>query len=1737
MKLKLPLTLLAALLACMSGISNAEPVVNPTDSKGGAVNLNGTSNYYIGQEVVWTKSHNYHMHGASTIISVGWSQGSGSLTVMGEDTVVNIGNNLNIGGPGYKSGDPDHANSGYVYVGAGATLENGQHPSLYQSGGSQLQIGSGGVKNEVVTGTLHIDGGHAINNHSTCVGTWEYSHGSLLVDNGGTMSIRLPERITTSESCYLYVGYYELSEGKIVVDNHSRLEQYTEHENADSAAESYIGLFGGKGVVEIKGGSTADLIANGSDGCTVFGYQDLNGSQASGIVTVDEGSTLRMGSTYIGYYGTGENSLTVSGGSTSTSEDTLYVGYGSAGTLTVNSGGKVEANSQLHIGYDGSSTDFAASASVEGEGSSLVVKDHAYIGEYEDGTLQITGGASASFEKDVVLGAYSKNTDIGQGEVTVSGAGSEMTVAGGTYVGNFGMGELHLSDGASYQTDYLQLAYDAVAMGEVTVDATSSLTVTGDLEMSILGGISSLTVADGGVLDMAGYIWLGAGAEITKSNLQLKQGQTIYLNHLSSVRGNVSAVPGSTVELGSTSISGTLTLSGAKLVLDSCTEVQDPLALLPSVGTLSMSGNSSELEIEGYAPTSIATGTYGLMSYTGSVNNLEGLTLAGTPADSLMTYTLQLDESNKVLQLVVAVKDEDSTVVVGGDQTLTEDSSETGKDLVIQGDDNNITVEGDVSLGSVVVQGSGDTTITATDSGSGSITGDTTITMNGTGSLTIDTPNSYTGGTTVNNGTVEVTVDGALGSGTVVVNDGGTLKGNDTTLSQELTMTGGEVNNLNGTDILKQGSDTATLSGSNTYSGTADVQGGTLQVTDVLNAADTKVAQDAELTLGDNATVTSDKLTIAGTVSGESSSTLNVAEIVMLDGANLTIEHTVDANEKLTVNEGNSSVGNLTLAADSETTLNKGAVVSVADGATLTISSGAVVKVEPDMRKLDTTTDTLLIIRGEVDNQGGTFELDETTQANYRNPEVKVTTDTAEGTVGALVKVDSQIIQWQNVDGAVWKVGMQSDTYWKALDSVEDRVANAQEENFFNDDIPVIDSDLVAEGEAVMHVRGVGEVIAKQVYFRGENETVLDGNSFVLAGDETTVTKKDSGSVTLSQANTYGGGTVIEAGTVRVENDEALGQGEVDMLDGSTLNVAEENKLANNVVIQAAEDAGTTANVTLVNPDGVKILIQQENTLVSFGDEETGSQTKTLAAGDVILVQSRVAAARYRAAGNARTALAPGQSIVWSDVAAGTSDSLTFAGGTLILDIAGSAYSVDGLTTIRNTATSTIDLSSWALDPASAEKIALVYCNGGLEGADYANARLRVALPEGMDAEELYARVLVEQNTNDPDNLNAPVLVLAFLDPEVNSELAATLSHNQRKVYNALCAYAAGKPAGNALDALAATVSLATAAQSAEVKQILDEISGEDYATMMSSQIEGNLAHLRRLRSHMGHGYLLSGSKSGLAAYANGYSELADVDADAMGPGYRRSEWGAEVGVEQEIAENAGIGLSLSAGRANVTPSGGLRYHEDSQNLDAYYYTRSGCWENRVSIGVGFHEHDLSRRGQGGALASAGDVSGTSFNFMEEISYRIPVSDDVTLRPFFAIESSVNDIDGFSESGDSLALVGDSQNAWATDLTLGLSCETTFDVLTRAPRATFELHAGVTASVGDTTSDLRMHFAGAPGYAFEQSSADRERWGMNLGAGLTVPVTRFTSVYATAEALFRGDSSSFDAQLGIHMNF
>ena len=428
-----------------------------------------------------------------------------------------------------------HGYDDSVFVQSGATVINsgtiygGQFGAVSLYKGGSLTNFSGGTISGPAGGVYSVGGAATVVNGGTIAG------GTYAVQLAAGYANRLvidPGAVFSGT----VAGAYVASSGTVLGTAVSTLELASG--NAIGTLSGFGSHYIGFGAVSIDQGAiwafnTADTLAAGT-------YLTDNGT------LLLSGNTLTSaGPVTIGDSTNGSAAMSVSGaGAVFNSATNLSVGRVGSGALDVTAGGSVTAG-VLDVGvlayFDtttGALTPLGDGVvTVDGAGSALTTRGEMLIGGGSVGSMTIKNGARAIAEVDVGAspGAVIAEAASGGGSsVNVNGVGSTWIVDFGLVVGAGGTGELNVTAGGSVLATSVDAATASTGNGIIVVaDRGSELQVTG-----------SLTLGD----QSAGELSILGGATVSAGSLTVGN-----LNAASS--GNVDVEgAGSTLQIGSTGV-------------------------------------------------------------------------------------------------------------------------------------------------------------------------------------------------------------------------------------------------------------------------------------------------------------------------------------------------------------------------------------------------------------------------------------------------------------------------------------------------------------------------------------------------------------------------------------------------------------------------------------------------------------------------------------------------------------------------------------------------------------------------------------------------------------------------------------------------------------------------------------------------------------------------------------------------------------------------------------------------------------------------------------------------------------------------------------------------------------------------------------------------------------------------------------------------------------------------------
>ena len=366
------------------------------------------------------------------------------------------------------------------------------------------------------------------------------------------------------------------------------------------------------------------------------------------------------------------------------------------------------------------------------------------------GTIgNIPGGGLSLSNVSVVLAGLTNSVFVTAGQTATVGS----VISGPGVLAASGPGVVLLTATNTYS------GLTAVNAGTLRLGATGSLAAS-----------PGVVLASNGVFDVSaisGYA-LGAGQALSGNG---------------GVNGSVTApagaqiMPGGTATAGVLTFSNALTLNGQSLTFNLSTNLASGNDQVNVKGVLTL--NSNSIVYVSALNGLLTPGTYTLMSYA----SLAG----GKTFVSSASRGIAMVVGSTNLTLVVTSTNGGANLTWQGDgrtntwdvQTTTNWLNAGSPDVFYQGDNVTFTSAGSnspaINLAAAVLP----VTLTVnaaqnyTFSGSGQLAGTTALTKSGTGTLYLQTSNTYSGGTLVTNGTVEL--DNAAAAGTGTINLGATL--------------------------------------------------------------------------------------------------------------------------------------------------------------------------------------------------------------------------------------------------------------------------------------------------------------------------------------------------------------------------------------------------------------------------------------------------------------------------------------------------------------------------------------------------------------------------------------------------------------------------------------------------------------------------------------------------------------------------------------------------------------------------------------------------------------------------------------------------------------------------------------------------------------------------------------------------------------------------------------------------
>ncbi len=749
--------------------------------------------------------------------------------------------------------------------------------------GGTLEIGAGGTAGSLA-GNVANDGTLAFNRSDSLVyGGVVSGNGSLAQRGAGTTILTGTHTFTGGTT--ISAGTLQLGNGGAAGSVSGNIVNNANLAFSRSDAVVFDNVISGSGNVTKLGTSTLTFGANQtytgtttvSGGTLQIGNGGTAGSVAgpianSGTVVVDRSDSLALPGAI-----SGSGNLVKNGAGTLT----LAAANSFSGTTVVNAGTLVLGDSlalQSSTVSLGAGTNLAfgtlTSATLGGLGGSANI----ILNNASAGAVALTAGANgASTAYSGNLSGNGTFTKTGNGTLTLTGNnvfGGTVTVAGGTLAlgtaGSFSADPV-VNSGATLRLDAvnaLGARTFAVNGGTVVLNANQLTTridttltggtISGPGTFELLaplsrlnsaasavssvvsaplsfGGSSTfgLNVADGaadldlivsGNLSVAGsrtFNKVGAGTLQLSGTNTLSSPFSIREGTLSLAGAN--AATGATLELRGGNLRADANITGAFTLNAVSAATVNTNAFTLTVGSLLGSGALVKEGTGTFLLTGDSTHSGSLTLSAGTFQLGNGGTTGSLAGNVVNNAGLTFNRSDAVVFGQVISGSGNVTKLGASSLTFTADQTYTGTTTISAGSlqlGNGGTaglVAGNIAnAGSLVVNRSDAVALAGVISGAGSLT------KQGNNTLTLTGANTYTGGTTISAGTLQIGDGGLSGNLTGNIANAGTLAVNrigGVTLAGVISGTG---------NLVKSGTGSLTLSGNNTFSGGLTLSGGTL---------------------------------------------------------------------------------------------------------------------------------------------------------------------------------------------------------------------------------------------------------------------------------------------------------------------------------------------------------------------------------------------------------------------------------------------------------------------------------------------------------------------------------------------------------------------------------------------------------------------------------------------------------------------------------------------------------------------------------------------------------------------------------------------------------------------------------------------------------------------------------------------------------------------------------------------
>lgn len=343
-------------------------------------------------------------------------------------------------------------------------------------------------------------------------------------------------------------------------------------------------------------------------------------------------------------------------------------------------------------------------------------------------------------------------------------------------------------------------------------------------------------------------------------------------------------------------------------------------------------------------------------------------------------------------------------------------------------------------------------------------------------------------------------------------------------------------------------------------------------------------------------------------------------------------------------------------------------------------------------------------------------------------------------------------------------------------------------------------------------------------------------------------------------------------------------------------------------------------------------------------------------------------------------------------------------------------------------------------------------------------------------------------------------------------------------------------------------VNMLDAKQAGQLNRTLAAGAGASTSVLssaLSQDVERQLRTIRNRTTTMGSEARYDGNDE-LPLYhmwLTGEGAYHKMSADGLAPGYTLNSWGGTVGVDADVSEHATVGLAVSAmyGDLKTDAADSARGDMTTTWLSGFARVSYGAWMHTLVMTAGLADVKLDRTvGYGtGYYNTRGRTDGYQLGALYEVGYARSLNNagSAVLQGVANVEVRYASLNAYEESGSDAALSVETMDHTVITFGVGGRFQSVVaeNALNRA--ALFEARALLKADVGDRSSKTSNALLRGSATRQEVESAEVGVLGVELGAGITIPVGRKGSFFIDASAELRSGYTEMNANAGYRVSF